>query len=138
MNLLMIFVFMFFGQSNQQANFNLTVYLSGIEPHKGNLMIGVFNNEEDFLIPGKEFRVKIVKAKEQDEIINFENMPAGKYAISIFQDRNADGKMNKNFIGIPKEIYGFSKNFRPVLSAPKFDDCSFELKQDKVLKIELK
>ena len=29
-------------------------------------------------------------------------------------------------IGVPKDPYGFSNNYRPKLKAPSFDDCSFD------------
>ena len=56
------------------------------------------------------------------------DIPNGEYAIAIFQDINKNGKLDTGWFGIPKEPYGFSKNFRPIMSAPKFNDCSFILK----------
>ena len=134
----MLLVFLLFGHPCQQAGYDLTVYLTGIKPHKGNIAIAVFNNEKDFLVQGKEYRMEIVKANENPQVIVFKKLPEGEYAISVYQDENGDGKMNRNFIGLPKEIYGFSKNFRPVLSKPDFDDCKFILKEEKALKIEIK
>jgi uncharacterized protein (DUF2141 family) len=37
-------------------------------------------------------------------------VPHGEYAIAVFVDVNGNGKMDKNFLGIPKEQYGFSNN----------------------------
>ena len=36
------------------------------------------------------------------------NLPTGKYLVSIYLDENLNNKMDYNFIGIPKEQYGFS------------------------------
>ncbi len=47
----------------------------------------------------------------------------GDYAVAIYHDVNGNGKMDKNMLGIPKEPYGFSTNFKPKISAPKFTDC---------------
>ena len=50
----------------------------------------------------------------------------GRYAIALFQDMDNDGKIEKNFIGIPKDPYAFSNNARPTFKAPSFDDCCFD------------
>lgn len=54
-------------------------------------------------------------------------IPKGTYAVALYQDVNKNNKFDKSIIGLPKEPYGLSKNFRPTLSEPKFEDCSFEI-----------
>ena len=34
----------------------------------------------------------------------------GTYAIAVFHDLNGDGKLGRNFIGLPNEPYGFSND----------------------------
>lgn len=53
-------------------------------------------------------------------------IPAGTYAISVFHDANANGRLD-TFLGIPREGYGFSGNppFRP--RAPRFDEAEIAL-----------
>ena len=34
------------------------------------------------------------------------SLPAGTYAISVYQDANANGKIDRNLIGIPTELGG--------------------------------
>jgi len=65
------------------------------------------------------------------------DLPKGDYAISMYHDKNADGKCNLNFLGVPTEPYGFSNNFRPKFSAPTFTDCQFNLNTNETLKIKL-
>jgi uncharacterized protein (DUF2141 family) len=38
------------------------------------------------------------------------NVRPGSYAIAVFHDTNGDGKLDRNFIGLPSEPYGFSNN----------------------------
>lgn len=45
--------------------------------------------------------------------------------------------MDTNFLGIPTERYGFSKNPRPFLRAPTFKEAVFEVAHDAV-KLEVK
>ena len=55
-------------------------------------------------------------------------LPAGQYAVGIFHDVNLNNKMDNNFLGLPKEQYGFSNNTRGLFGPPSFEDTAFELK----------
>ena len=65
---------------------------------------------------------------EEIDLQNFEingMLPHGEYAISLFVDSNGNKKIDKNFLGIPKEQYGFSNNVMGRMSAPSFDQAKF-------------
>jgi hypothetical protein len=49
----------------------------------------------------------------------------GTYAVIVFHDENQDGKLDKNFLGVPQEGYGASNNVRHLMSAPEFEEASF-------------
>lgn len=86
----------------------------------------------------KEGFERIVKESEEknciraSEKINPQNaqanmkLPFGEYAITLFVDFNGNKKIDKNFLGIPKEPYGFSNNVIGNMSAPTFDQAKFE------------
>lgn len=44
----------------------------------------------------------------------------GAYGLALYHDENANGKVDKNGLGIPKEGFGFSNNPRIFFSAPSF------------------
>ena len=62
----------------------------------------------------------------------------GVYAISLFVDSNDNKIIDKNFLGIPSEQYGFSNNATGFLGSPSFKDASFNLVDDLDIKISLK
>jgi uncharacterized protein (DUF2141 family) len=69
-----------------------------------------------------------ITSAEEIELQNFEingMLPHGEYAISLFVDSNGNKKIDKNFLGIPKEQYGFSNNVMGRMSAPSFDQAKF-------------
>jgi len=138
MKLLMVIFLFLCGHFAQNTANDLTVFLSGIEPNRGQIVVSIYNNQDDFLLIGKEYRTRIIKATTSEELVVFKDIPKGVYAVTTYQDRNSDGKMTKSFIGIPKEVFGFSNNYHPLLSAPHFDDCKFEIKSDTTIKIKLK
>ena len=49
----------------------------------------------------------------------------GMYGIAVFHDENKNGKMDKNFLGIPQEAYGFSNNMRVTFGPPKWEKSKF-------------
>lgn len=124
----------FFGNDNPQ----LTLNIQNIKSLKGEIIIGVFNTEKDFLKNGAAIQNFTIAINGTTETIVIKDLPKGEYAISLFHDENSDKIYNRNFLGIPKEAYGLSNNIRPQFSAPSYNDCKFLLQEDKVLNIVLK
>ena len=54
-------------------------------------------------------------------------LPYGKgvYAAALYHDENANGKIDRNGLGIPKEGFGFSNNPKIFMSAPGFKSVRF-------------
>jgi uncharacterized protein (DUF2141 family) len=115
----------------------LNVKVTNIASKKGRIEIGLYNNSKKFPKVGKTFKMVRIKPDGSTLIHKFTNLPAGKYALCIYHDKNNDKKCNKNIIGIPTESYAFSNNFRPRFSAPKFSDCSFSLKKARMVTIRM-
>lgn len=87
-------------------------------------MVALYNNAADF--PNKEpYKGSTTKISADVELIKFENIPYGDYAIAVLHDINKDGKLDKNFFGIPTEGYGFSNNAVEKFGPPSFLKASF-------------
>ncbi len=124
-------------QIGYSQTYSLNVTVNNFEKTKGTLIVSLYNQEEGYLQTDKQLKTLSVKVTKNTEAVVFENLPKGDYAIALYHDKNNDGECNCNFLGIPKEGFGFSKNIKPVLSAPTFDDCKIELNKDKTIIIEL-
>ena len=61
-------------------------------------------------------------------------IPPGTYAIGVYIDENE--KLDTNFLGIPKEQYGFSNNAK-AFGIPKFEAASFVIDTYKKVQIAL-
>ncbi len=48
----------------------------------------------------------------------WDNLPPGDYGVVAIHDENENHKLDKNFLGIPKEGFGFANNPHVLLSAP--------------------
>ncbi len=86
---------------------------------------------------GKPMEGKKIDASASSLQITF-SVESGNYALALFHDMNSNGKMDKNMLGIPKEPYGFSNDFRPKFSVPKFSDCQFSVGEGgKTVRVDL-
>ena len=121
----------------------LTVEVNNIEK-AGEMHLAIYDDADVFendngdkggaakgIIEGVIEDVKTGTASYQFEI------PDGTYAIGIFVDANYNNKMDRNFLGIPKEQYGFSNNAKGSFGPPSFKDASFAMKGDVSLSIDL-
>lgn len=54
----------------------------------------------------------------------FEDLPSGEYAVALSHDMNDNQVVDTNWLGMPKEAWGVSRNARPALRAPRFDEAS--------------
>jgi uncharacterized protein (DUF2141 family) len=59
----------------------------------------------------------------------FENVPAGTYAIQCFQDVNGNGELDSGNFG-PKEPWGMYRPKRPKFRGPRFKEIKFDVKAD--------
>ena len=122
-------------QLEAQDAFNITVTVKGIDSNEGQIFLALYDNDADFL--DKTFKGAKSKIENNQCVVTFENIPSGIYAVSIFHDANDNGKMDTNFIGIPKEDYGCSNNASGFMGPPKWSDAKFELKDNTSITINL-
>lgn len=123
--------------SIQAQSPELSLTITNIESVEGSIKIGVFNTSDNYLKEGAAFKNYSIDVTENTETIIIKDLPKGEYAISMYHDKNSDDKCNKNFIGIPKEAFGFSNNIIPKFSAPSYEDCKFVLNKNKSMAIKL-
>jgi len=142
MTKLRIFVFLFIllgsiafsAHSPIEKQVTLRVLVKNIKQQKGQVMVALFDNKDSFL--EDDFLSKSAKVGAGDSVIVvFEGVPVGKYAASVFHDKNSNGELDTNLIGIPKEGFGFSNDAKGFMGPPSFENAMFELSSD--LEIEM-
>jgi uncharacterized protein (DUF2141 family) len=108
----------------------LTVRVTGARNTKGKIGVTLFQDAQGF--PDDTSRAIRQQAVDIDpnsmsaQAI-FEDLPQGTFAVSVLHDENGNGKMDKNFVGIPKEGYGASNNPKKKRRAPTFEEAKFSL-----------
>ena len=69
--------------------------------------------------------IMMIKVRATKARCDFEDIPPGTYALAVIHDENMDGKLATNWLGVPKEGYGFSNDAKGLLRAPSFEAASF-------------
>lgn len=134
----MIAFYLFFFLStlfSDSGTIHLTV--QHIQTAQGSIKIAFFDSEANFLEDDKAIQTRSVPVKNTEDLaISFTSLPYGTYTIAIFHDVNDNGKLDTNFMGVPKEPYGFSNNARSKWGPPKYEVARFEL-QESVLRTSI-
>ena len=95
----------------------------------GRILVAIFDDPNEF--PDKKALLnKIIPVHTASS--NYEmkvELPRGRYAVSVFLDENNNNILDKNFLGIPKERFGFSNNPSIGTGAPDFYECEIEVNE---------
>ena len=98
----------------------LEIRLQKINNTKGQILVGVFKHDSDFPDIQSAFVAKKLNPKIPKVTVLFEDLPEGRYAVAVFHDANLNGRLDKNFMGIPREGFGFSLDAAARFGPPAF------------------
>jgi uncharacterized protein (DUF2141 family) len=105
---------------------NLSITIDGLRNQKGQLCMSLFKSNRGFPSDSrKAVQGKCIRINGSSVAINFSNLNPGSYAVAVIHDANSDKNLNRNYLGIPTEGFGFSRNPQIVSGPPKFGDTSF-------------
>jgi uncharacterized protein (DUF2141 family) len=107
----------------------------GLKSDKGMLKIALDNSKEGYE-KEKSLKYDHVSIKNKKASFTFEDLPFGDYVVKVYHDANNNNKMDTNFLGAPKEAYGFSNNVRGIFGPPDYEDVKFSLDK-KMLSLEI-
>ncbi len=107
---------------------DLKVEVSGFSSRRGQLRLAVFRSAEGWpRDPKKVFRTAVLSITLPATTAVFEDLLPGTYAVSAYHDENGNGELDRSFLGIPLEDYGFSNDARATFGPPDFEEASFFL-----------
>jgi len=111
----------------------------GLRNDKGKVFCALYASADGFPKDGqKAIRRDTSSISDKKASCEFSGVEPGTYAISVFHDENSNGKLDTNFMGIPREGVGASNDARGHMGPPKFDAAKFELARGRLnLKITI-
>ena len=125
-----------FSKIDNPKKFKVTVSIANIKSDKGKVLVSLFDSEGNFLKKGFMDGEVVAKKGETVQVV-FEGVPEGNYAVSVIHDKNENGDLDMNFMGIPQEKYGFSNNPNSMFGPPSFEKASFKVSGETELTVKL-
>jgi uncharacterized protein (DUF2141 family) len=113
--------------SAQSSCPGIHVKVLNIKNSVGNVACALFESPAGFPVEFLRYATNIMAIKIRDAQARFcfLDIPPGTYALAVIHDENMNGKLDTNWLGVPKEGYGFSNDAKAALSAPSFSAATF-------------
>lgn len=112
------------------AQYTLTIEIKNLRNSYGRVHL-LLNNEKEHKVAGLS---KYIQDKKCVFVI--ENLKPGKYAAKFIHDENNNEKLETNWMGIPREGFGFSNNPVLIFGPPSHEDTLFDLNINKTVFIK--
>jgi len=107
----------------------LNIKISGFENDKGDCWFALDNSERVYEGKDSVFIGKILSIINRSVYLRIDSLEYGYYAIKVFHDENCNGILDKNFLGIPTEDYGYSNNVSGWFGPPDWGKAKFFFNQ---------
>jgi len=112
------------GQTN-----SLKVIVKNVQLIEGRLFLKLSADSVEFT--SDQFQEAFVKEADviaHEMVFIFPNLNDGVYALSVFQDLNANAKLDRRKFGLPAEPFAFSNDALRKFGPPKFSKAMFEVR----------
>ncbi len=106
----------------------LRVTVRGVRSDRGTLRIGVCRQRE-FLSQSCAYHA-VVPARRGEISAQIVGIPPGRYGVAVYQDRDGSGQLKRNFIGMPQEDLGFSRDPSLSFGPPSFSSSAITVGRD--------
>lgn len=102
------------------------VEISSLRNDNGQVLCALFSSAEAFPKKAEKAVARLTaKITQPRAVCDFTGFAAGTYAVSVVHDENSNGKLDTNFIGMPREGVGASNDAKGHMGPPKFAAASF-------------
>jgi len=133
--ILILLIFLLYSTSIFANQLNVTIEINEVLPNQGKIVIAIFNSKDGYKkkIPYKALTIDSTSTT----LLVDEILPNGEYVISMFQDKNGNGKLDTYIFGIPKEPIGITNYFKKGIPGG-FNKLKIQINEDKmIIKIKM-
>ena len=109
---------------------NVTIEITEVLLNQGKIIMAIFNSKNGYKkkIPYKALTIDSTSTT----LLVDEVLPNGEYVISMFQDKNGNGKLDTYIFGIPKEPIGITNYFKKGIPGG-FNKLKIQINEDKMI-----
>jgi len=128
--ILILLIFLLYSATIFSNQLNVTIEINEVLPNQGKIVIAIFNSKNGYKkkIPYKALTIDSTSTT----LLVDEVLPNGEYVISMFQDKNGNGKLDTYFFGIPKEPIGITNYFKKGIPGG-FNKLKIQINEDKMI-----
>jgi uncharacterized protein (DUF2141 family) len=85
---------------------NINLEVSGVRINNGKIYVSIYSNEAAYKAKNPFMKFTL---EPDSTLMNYNlELSDGEYVVSVFQDINSNGKLDTNFVGMPKEPVGIA------------------------------
>lgn len=112
--------------SCRNADFEIRLQIENVAKSAGLMVAELYPDKEDGFLSGRT-RLAIARfaARAPETVFCLAAPGPGVYALSVYQDENANTEFDRSIFGLPKEPWGISNNPQVGLKGPRFTDALF-------------
>jgi len=85
-------------------NIHTTIKINGVTVKGGQVYVAVYSNEDDY--NNENAFASFILQPDNADLTYSLDLPEGEYVISVYQDKNNNGKLDTGLFGIPSEPVG--------------------------------
>ena len=114
------------GCTGKPSDTRLFVNVSNVRNSQGLIAVTLYaDDRKRFLAKRGSLYVGRVPANAGTTRVCIHLPTPGTYALAVYHDQDANRKLNRSGLGLPREGYGFSNNASTVLGLPAFSSVRF-------------
>ncbi|MEJ6724243.1 MAG: DUF2141 domain-containing protein [Akkermansiaceae bacterium] len=109
----------------------ITFEISGVRNEGGRIALLVYEKAEGFPDDSEKALHRLTQDSRKGKIVfKIQELKPGNYAVVVLHDENKNNKIDKNFVGYPKE--GFAVSNYSKIARPKFSKAVMKLSKSPV------
>lgn len=102
----------------------LDITFTDVDSREDKLVVSIYDSESSFKSRDAFVRATVAANSGALKYRN-DDLKPGYYVVTVFHDLNNNAKFDKNFLGMPKEPYGVSRNAKEQYGPPKYENARF-------------
>lgn len=103
----------------------IVVSVEGLRTDRGQVLGALFHSREGWTEEGREIATCRAGIQARRATCVIDGVAPGPYAFAFLHDEDGDEELDRGFLGIPQEGFGFSNDAAPGLGPPSFESARF-------------
>ncbi len=109
---------------------SLRVKVEGLQSTNGKFAWALFNQAGASGFPDSaRYREARIRPTATAFTLDFDQLPPGRYALSVYHDTDSNDELNKGVFGQPTERWGSTNNVTHTFSGPTFDESAVDVQK---------